>query len=266
MVLLLVAAPFSCTKPQDDTVNNKTENQTNPGGDKEGEDDPQTPVLNSISVNPTEVTLEEGQTKILILTLDPADYSREGIQWTSSATGIATVVNGTITAVAEGEATVKVTLAGKEASCKVTVTKKETPAEWDGKTFTDRTAEWESKFQELNYKDVGGDYDAMGWFYSLISCTTPYFFITYICENEDMWGTAPVSIRQDPINIADAYNYYCVDVDDSYLMSMLFSTLPYHKELIWPDGEGYAHGYVFGFDKNKKFTGEYAHVKSDKQF
>lgn len=259
MVLLLVAAPFSCTKPLSGTVNKNTENQTKPGGDKDGEGDPQTPVLNSISVNPTDVTLEEGQTKILTLKLDPADYSREGIQWTSSATGVATVVNGTITAVAEGEATVKVTLAGKEASCKVSVTKKETPAGWDGKTFTDRTAEWQAEFKEYE-----GANNSTYWTFEIAKCTTKYHLVKFVCEGEDYY--APYNICHAPVDIASAYNFFCVDVDEDYLMNALQTRLPDWDEIAWVTGMGHAQGYAFGFDDNKKFTGEYAYVMSEHEF
>lgn len=258
MVLLLVAAPFSCTKPDANQTNNTNTQTDNTDKTDEGEGTPQTPVLNSISVNPTEVTLEEGATKIIALTINPADYPTKELTWSSSAEGVATVVNGIVTAVAHGEATIKASLAGKEASCKVTVTKKEIPeppAEWDGKTFTDRTADWETAFVDY------GSY----WLWEVHTITTPYYHVKYIMEDEDFLG-ASEAVRKSPIDIKAAYEYFCVNVDESFLMNALKSTVPGWEELVWPEGYGHAQGYVFGFDKDKKFTGEYAHVTSEHVF
>lgn len=42
--------------------------------------------------------------------------------------------------------------------------------------------------------------------------------------------------------------------------------LPSSVEPLWPEGGGRAHGYVFGFNEKKKFTGEYVHLASEKVF
>lgn len=262
MVLLAAAAPFSCTKPApagSAATNNTEPDKKDPKSDEPSTpEDPTTPVLNSISLSPTEVSLEEGSSKILTLTLDPADFSRDGIKWTSSDNNVATVAGGKITAVAKGTAVVKVALAGKEASCNVTVTEKSTPeppAEWDGKTFIDRTSEWETAFVDY------GSY----WLYEIHTCTTPYYHIKYIMEDEDFLG-ASEAVRKSPVDIKAAYEYFCVNVDESFLLNALKSSLPGREELVWPEGYGHAQGYVFGFNEDKKFTGEYAHITSEHVF
>ena len=126
---------------------------------------------------------------------------------------------------------------------------------WDGKTFIDRSGEWTTAFV-----DKGG-----WWAYEITSCTAKYHLIKYIMEGEDFLG-ASEAVRKSPIDIAESYKYWCVNVDESYLLNAMTTTLPDMVELAWPDGYGHAHGYVFGFDENKQFTGEYVHLESEKVF
>ncbi|WP_044203286.1 Ig-like domain-containing protein [Flammeovirga sp. OC4] len=75
-----------------------------------------------IALDQTSVELEEGQTAELTASLEPADINGE-ITWSTSDANIVTVDNGTITAVAEGSATVVASHGVFTASCNVTVTK-----------------------------------------------------------------------------------------------------------------------------------------------
>ncbi|KXX68171.1 Ig-like domain-containing protein [Flammeovirga sp. SJP92] len=74
-----------------------------------------------IVLDKTSVELEEGQTAELTASIQPADVTGE-ITWSSSNTAIATVENGTVTAVSEGTATVVASHGVFTASCNVTVT------------------------------------------------------------------------------------------------------------------------------------------------
>lgn len=81
--------------------------------------------LESISLNETKLTIEAGESteEALVVTKVPSDAtaSTEDVVWTSGNTGVATVENGIITAVAPGTAVITATLDGQTASCEVKV-------------------------------------------------------------------------------------------------------------------------------------------------
>ncbi|WP_339751680.1 Ig-like domain-containing protein [uncultured Winogradskyella sp.] len=80
--------------------------------------------LDSVSVNPTDVTLEVGENTELVATLVPTNTTDALGTWTSSNNSIATVdENGFVTAISEGQADVTYTSnnAGLSASSSVTV-------------------------------------------------------------------------------------------------------------------------------------------------
>lgn len=82
-------------------------------------------AVESVTLNPTTLTLEKGGTGTLTATVSPDNATDRTVTWESNATNIATVDNsGKVTAVGAGEATIKVTAqdgSGKYAECKVTV-------------------------------------------------------------------------------------------------------------------------------------------------
>ena len=89
------------------SVNAKFVNQENPA--------------ESVTLNETEVTLNNGKTFSLALTVVPSDFT-DTVTWKSSNEAVATVSDtGVITAKGVGNATIRVTVGSKSASCKVTV-------------------------------------------------------------------------------------------------------------------------------------------------
>ena len=77
-----------------------------------------------VALDKTEATMKIGETLTLTATVTPDDATDKSVTWSSSDVKIATVdEDGTVTAVAEGEAviTVKTTDGGYTAECKVTV-------------------------------------------------------------------------------------------------------------------------------------------------
>ena len=80
----------------------------------------------SVSLNKTSVSVAEGKTVSLSATVSPSNATDKKITWTSSNTSIATVSNGTVTAKKAGTVTITAKTAnGKTATCKVTVTAKQ---------------------------------------------------------------------------------------------------------------------------------------------
>ena len=86
-------------------------------------------AVESVTLNPTTLTLEKGSTGTLTATVEPQNATNNTVTWSSSNPEFATVANGTVTAVSAGTATITVTTVdgGKTATCKVTVTPKTVP-------------------------------------------------------------------------------------------------------------------------------------------
>lgn len=76
-------------------------------------------------MNKTTLSLVAGETETLSVTVSPVEASDKSVQFSSSDKAIATVtpVQGKVTALAEGTATITATTVnGKTATCEVTVT------------------------------------------------------------------------------------------------------------------------------------------------
>lgn len=84
-----------------------------------------TPAVEALYLSDDAVTLGTGDDATLTLYAEPEEVDVSAAVWTSSDESIATVdEEGTVTAVAEGEATVTANLGGMEAVCEVTVSDK----------------------------------------------------------------------------------------------------------------------------------------------
>lgn len=86
-------------------------------------------AVTGVTLNSNAEEVEVGNTVSLTATIAPANATDKGITWTSSNTSVATVNNGTITGVAEGNATITATThdGGHTATCAITVTESTTP-------------------------------------------------------------------------------------------------------------------------------------------
>lgn len=86
-----------------------------------------TQLVTGINVNPTTITLEEGQTTQLIATVTPDSANNKNVTWSSDNDNIASVnSSGLVTAKAIGSTTIKVTTtdgSNRTATCTVTVKK-----------------------------------------------------------------------------------------------------------------------------------------------
>lgn len=98
--------------------------------DDDGDDDVS---VTGVSLDKTSAELKVGDTLTLTAAVEPANATNKNVSWSSSDVKVATVENGTVTAVAVGTAdiTVKTADGGKEASCTITV-KKTSGSEGEG--------------------------------------------------------------------------------------------------------------------------------------
>ncbi len=81
--------------------------------------------VESVSLSTSTISLEEGESFTLTATVYPSDATNKTIEWESADTGIATVVEGIVTATGVGTTTITAKSAnGKAASCTVSVSAK----------------------------------------------------------------------------------------------------------------------------------------------
>jgi len=81
-------------------------------------------AVTGVTLNKTAIALFVGDDETLIATVAPSDASNKNVTWSSDDETVATVSDGTVTAVGEGEATITATAAdgsGKTATCDVIV-------------------------------------------------------------------------------------------------------------------------------------------------
>ena len=84
-----------------------------------------TVLVTRVTLDKTTLELFTGNTATLTATVQPDSATNKNVTWSSDRSDVATVDNGVVTAVGEGEATITATAAdgsGKFATCKVTVT------------------------------------------------------------------------------------------------------------------------------------------------
>ena len=81
-------------------------------------------LITEIVLDKTSITMVQGDTENLTVTILPENATNKKVTWTSSDTSVATVENGIVTAIAAGTATITATAAdgsGKSASCEIVV-------------------------------------------------------------------------------------------------------------------------------------------------
>lgn len=82
-------------------------------------------AVTGITLDKSELALTEGETGTLTATVTPENATDKTVTWSSSDESVATVADGTVTAVAAGTATITAKAGDVEAACTVTVTEKQ---------------------------------------------------------------------------------------------------------------------------------------------
>ena len=86
-------------------------------------------AVSGVSVSPSSITLQPTQTTQLIKTITPANAANQNVTWGSNNTSIASVDNnGTVTAIAEGTATVTVTTVDGSFTAQAQITVNDVPS------------------------------------------------------------------------------------------------------------------------------------------
>ena len=85
--------------------------------------------VTGVSLSSTTLELGVGNSKVVTATVSPSNASNKNVTWSTSKSSVATVSEGTITAVSIGTATITATTVdgGYKATCTVTVTEKSLP-------------------------------------------------------------------------------------------------------------------------------------------
>lgn len=94
---------------------------------KESQEQPDTLVVpvNGITLDKTEVEMTEGESMTLVASITPEDATDKSISWSSSDESVATVVNGAVSALKEGEVIITAKAGEFTASCSIRVKAKE---------------------------------------------------------------------------------------------------------------------------------------------
>lgn len=119
--------------------------------------------LTGIALDKSQLALKKGQTGTLTVLYTPDDADNKDVTWTSSDTTVATVSNGTVTALKAGTAVIKASAPGvADAACTVTVTE----IQIHEISFNKATAtiqKGENETLTVNYPDETTDSKAVSW-------------------------------------------------------------------------------------------------------
>lgn len=126
---------------------------------------PKNVAVTGVTLDKSEVSITVGKTATLTATITPSNATNKNVSWKSNAEDVATVENGVVTAVAEGNATITVTTkdGSHTATCVVTVTAapagvtysyKFTSKSWEA-TLNETAANWTSGKDGNSYVNSG---------------------------------------------------------------------------------------------------------------
>ena len=209
--------------------------------------------VNSVTLNKSSLNLEVGDTETLTAIVEPDDATDKIVIWSSDKAEVASVENGTITALAEGTAQITATAGTKSATCIVTVTSKSNtpptdPSGDDDLTWTDfEKSEFKieniSKIAINNYlilkiKNVTTiDGHVYYMFYSnsdseniIDTITSSFDSITKI-SGEEGFNESGYQVPMDKHELSDNLYLYIIEFQEPISIDTLLSS-PYKKNTI----------------------------------
>jgi formylglycine-generating enzyme required for sulfatase activity len=204
--------------------------------------------VTSVTLDKTTLTLTKGETKTLIVNVQPDKAANKSVKWESNNPAVATVMsNGLITAISKGTATIVVSTedGGKTASCVVTVILPPHPAEpelvfVEGGTFTMGCTDGDC-FPEREYPAH--------------QVTLSNFKIAKYLETQKQWvsimGNNPSSIKGDNLPVTNI-NWY--DIQE-FILRLNDSTEKQYRLATEAEWEFAARGGNKGVANNYKYSG-----------
>lgn len=118
------------------------------------EKEPEIIRVSSILLNPTSISITEGQTTTISATISPSNASNQKVIWSSSDASIATVKDGVVTALKHGTAIITAKAEDEIATCNVSVVPATGAISLDATHITCRSAELSGK---VNFSQASTD-------------------------------------------------------------------------------------------------------------
>ncbi len=109
------------------------------------EKEPEIIHVSSILLNPTSISITEGQTTTISATISPSNASNQKVIWSSSDASVATVNDGVVVAIKSGNATITAKAEDKIATCDISVYPATGAISLDATHITCRSAELSGK-------------------------------------------------------------------------------------------------------------------------
>ncbi len=172
-----------------------------------------TQLVTGITVSPTSITIEEGETTQLTATISPSNASNKTLTWSSNNTSVATVSsNGLVTAKAEGTATITVKTtdgSNKSATSSITVVNSNEAPTTPTVNFSSKTT------NSITVTAKGTDPDGDNLTYTLYTSTSSSSGFTSKATKSASSGS---TVTLTASNLSQyTYYYYYVTVTDGEL-------------------------------------------------
>lgn len=215
--------------------------------------------VTEVRLNASALSLNVGETQTLTATVVPANATNPAVAWASSAPGVASVLNGTVTAQSQGAATITATAeGGKLAACAVTVNGPQTVA---APTFSPAAGTYPAAQTVTISTTTSGatiHYTTDGS--APTASSTPYANPVLVSTSQTLRA---IAVRSGWANSAVVSAIYTIGGTPSVVTRVPFAALPDHPTPLtqdWSNGEPHvlqdrspgSAGELFGFGWSDK--------------